>query len=137
LATVVAIDAVGFSRQSEIDEALVVREIAALGERVAECAAAHRGRVFNTAGDGFMLEFPTASGALERAETLLARTRVPLRVGIHLGEVSEMPGGDLLGRGVNVAARLRELARPGALLLSGEVWRALPAPGGSGSRREA
>jgi adenylate cyclase len=124
------VDAVGYSRRSEIDETLAVREIAALGERVSECAAAHGGRVFNTAGDGFMLEFSTASGALECAETLLANTRVPLRIGIHLGEVSEMQGGDLLGRGVNVAARLRELAPAGALLVSGEVKRALPAPGG-------
>ncbi|MGD9967223.1 MAG: hypothetical protein AB7T59_11925 [Hyphomonadaceae bacterium] len=130
LATIVAVDACGYSHQSEIDETVAVREITALTERVATGAASHGGRVFNTAGDGFMLEFASPSGALACAEELLANARVPLRIGIHLGEVSEAPGGDLLGRGVNVAARLRELAEPGGLRVSGEVRSALPAPGG-------
>ncbi|MBL8552574.1 MAG: hypothetical protein JNJ73_21480 [Hyphomonadaceae bacterium] len=130
LATIVAVDAVGFSRQSERDETLAIREISALRQRVSDGAATHGGRVFNTAGDGFMLEFPSASGALAFSEALLAETRIPLRIGLHLGEVHEAPGGDLLGRGVNVAARLRELADPGEFRLSREVVRALPAPGG-------
>ncbi|MBX9745586.1 MAG: adenylate/guanylate cyclase domain-containing protein, partial [Hyphomonadaceae bacterium] len=130
LVTIAAVDAVGFSRQSEIDETAAVRQIQALHERVEAGAADHSGRVFNTAGDGFMLEFPTASGALQFAETLLETARVPLRIGIHMGEVFEAAGGDLLGRGVNVAARLRELAAPGEVLVSGETKRALPTPGG-------
>lgn len=128
LATIVAVDAAGYSHQSEVDETVAVREVAALRERVSAAAVEHGGRMFNTAGDGFMLEFPSASGALACAEDLLATSRVPLRIGIHLGEVFEGAGGDLLGRGVNVAARLREIAEPGALRLSGDVKNALPTP---------
>lgn len=128
LATIVAVDAAGYSHQSEVDETVAVREITALRERVEECASRHGGRVFNTAGDGFMLEFSAASSALGCAEELLTASRVPLRIGIHLGEVFEGAGGDLLGRGVNVAARLRELAEPGALRVSGDFKNALPAP---------
>ncbi|MBI1188885.1 MAG: hypothetical protein GC206_16385 [Alphaproteobacteria bacterium] len=126
MATIVAVDAAGYSRQSEIDEAGAVREIAALHKHVAAGAQEHGGRVFNTAGDGFMLEFSSASAAVACAEDILASARVPLRVGVHLGEVSETGTGDLLGRGVNIAARLRELAKPGAVCISGEVKRALP-----------
>lgn len=128
LATIVALDAAGFSRQSEIDESAALKAIAGLRERVHASAAAHGGRVFNTAGDGFMLEFPTVSGAVSSAEELLGASRVPLRIGVHVGEVAEAPGGDLLGRGVNVAARLQQMASAGELIVSGDVKRALGSP---------
>lgn len=125
LATIVAIDAAGYSRQSEVDEAVAVREVAALGDRIAASAAAHGGRVFNSAGDGFMLEFTAASSAIACVDELLSSARLPLRAGAHLDEVSVMANGDLLGRGVNVAARLQALAKPGELIASGELQRAL------------
>jgi adenylate cyclase len=127
LAIILALDAAGYSRQAERDEEIAVREIMALSERVAASAAAHGGRVFNTAGDGFMLEFPSADGAIAATEELLANSRVPLRAGAHLGEVVETETGDLLGHGVNVAARLRELAAPGELMLSDDVKRVVSA----------
>ncbi len=127
LATIVAIDAAGYSRQSEIDEAVAIREISALGERIRAAAATAGGRVFNTAGDGFMLEFSAASGAVAAAEEIVANNRVPVRIGVHLGEVTQTPENDLLGRGVNIAARLQSAAKPGEVLLSGDVQRALPA----------
>lgn len=124
-AVIVAIDAAGYSRQSEIDETTAVREITALGERIRASAASRKGRVFNTAGDGFMLEFPSAMAAVAASEELQAVDRVPLRIGVHLGEAHETASGDLLGKGVNVAARLMQLAQPGGILISGEVKREL------------
>jgi len=125
LATIVAIDAAGYSRQSETDEATAVREITALGERIRASAASRKGRVFNTAGDGFMLEFPSVSAAVAAAEEVQAVDRVPLRIGVHIGEVHETPAGDLLGRGVNIAARLMQAGEPGAIIISGDAKRAL------------
>jgi adenylate cyclase len=126
-ATIVAIDAAGYSRQSEIDEETAVREIEALSERIRTGAAARGGRVFNTAGDGFMLEFPTASAAVIAAEQVQAVDRVPLRIGVHVGDVHETSNGDLLGKGVNVAARLMALAQPGSIVISGEAKQKLSA----------
>jgi adenylate cyclase len=126
-ATIVAIDAAGYSRQSEIDEATAVREIEALSERIRTGAASLGGRVFNTAGDGFMLEFSTVSAAVTAAEQVQAVDRVPLRIGVHVGDVHETSTGDLLGKGVNVAARLMALAQPGSIVLSGHAKQALSA----------
>ena len=128
LASIVAIDVAGYSRRTEKDEAAAIRAIAALRTKVAKAAAAHGGRVFNTAGDGFMLEFPTASGALAAAEEIAAAGDPPVRAGVHLGEVSVTDSGDLLGHGVNVAARIQQMASPGAVLASGDVKRAIRGP---------
>lgn len=135
LATIVAIDAAGYSRQSEIDEATAIREITALGERIRASAESRGGRVFNTAGDGFMLEFPSATAAVAAAEEVQAVDRVPLRIGIHLGEVHETPTRDLLGKGVNVAARLMQLAQAGSIVISGDAKRALSADTSARLRR--
>ncbi|MCR6643576.1 MAG: adenylate/guanylate cyclase domain-containing protein [Terricaulis sp.] len=126
LAAIVAIDAAGYSRQSEIDESVAIREISALSERIRAAAAAHGGRVFNTAGDGFMLEFGGAPGALAAAEEIISNNRVPVRIGVHLGQVTQTPDEDLLGRGVNIAARLQGLAKPGEVLVSADVKNAAP-----------
>ncbi len=126
LAVIAAMDAAGYSRQSEIDQATAIREITALGERIRASASSRGGRVFNTAGDGFMLEFPSSSAAVAACEELQAVERVPLRIGIHVGEAFDAPGGDLLGKGVNVAARLMTLAAPGGIVVSSDVKQQLP-----------
>ena len=128
LASIVAIDVAGYSRRTEKDEAAAIAAVAALRGRITRSADAHGGRVFNTAGDGFMLEFPTASGALAAAEEIAAAGDPPVRVGVHLGEVSPTASGDLLGHGVNVAARIQQMASPGAVLASGDVKRAIRGP---------
>lgn len=127
LATIVAMDVVGYSALSERDEAAAVATVAAL-KRVAEAAATrHGGRIFNTAGDAVMMEFPAASAGLKAALDILTETRAgvsdlpQIRVGVHLGEVSVAPSGDILGHGVNVAARLEQMAAPGTVLVSGVV----------------
>jgi class 3 adenylate cyclase/TolB-like protein/tetratricopeptide (TPR) repeat protein len=125
LASIVAIDVAGYSRRTEADEEAAVKAVAALKASVSRSAEAHGGRVFNTAGDGFMLEFPSASSALEAAEKIARAGDPPVRVGVHLGDVSVTEDGDLLGHGVNVAARIQQMAQPGAVLVSGDVKRAI------------
>jgi hypothetical protein len=79
--------------------------------------------LFNTAGDGFMLEFASAGQALGAIQELLDKRpkgEPPIRVGAHVGDVIVTSTDDLLGHGVNVAARLQELAEPGTALVSSE-----------------
>ena len=128
LASIVAVDVAGYSRRTETDEEAAVRALAILREQIALSARAQGGRVFNTAGDGFMLEFPTVSGALAAAEQIAGSGDPPVRVGVHVGEVSVTESGDLLGHGVNVAARIQQMASPGAVLVSGDVKRAIRGP---------
>ncbi len=128
LTAILAVDVAGYSASSERDEGAAVRGIDTLSRLIDQEAAIHGGRVFNTAGDGFMLEFPTVSGALAAAEAIALKADPPVRVGVHLGEVAVTPRGDLLGHGVNVAARLQALAQPGSVLVSDAVKRALVGP---------
>jgi TolB-like protein/Tfp pilus assembly protein PilF len=95
---------------------------------VGERAAHHKGRIFNTAGDGLMLEFPTVAdgvaGALDIAEAAAeaSKSGLPLiRLGLHVGDVTVLANGDLIGAGVNVAARVQQRAVPGEILTTGDV----------------
>ncbi|HEY5410634.1 MAG TPA: adenylate/guanylate cyclase domain-containing protein, partial [Caulobacteraceae bacterium] len=128
LASIVAIDVAGYSRSTETDEDAAIKAVAALRERITQAAKAHGGRVFNTAGDGFMLEFASVAGALAAAEEIASGPGPPRRVGVHLGDVTVTPEGDLLDHGVNVAARIQQMASPGAVLASGDVKRAIRGP---------
>lgn len=121
LATIVALDVAGYSARTERDEAASIAEVAALREVIARIAASHGGRVFNTAGDGFMLEFSSGLAAVEAATALAAKCEPKVRVGVHLGDVVVQPNGDILGHGVNVAARLMARSAPGSVLLSAAV----------------
>lgn len=120
LAAIVSIDIAGFSAMSERDSAgaaAIVRETAEVIDRTVR---RYGGRVFNTAGDGFMAEFSNARDALASAILILRRLRqtTAVRIGAHIGEVTVLEGGDMLGHGVNVAARLRALAAPRGLVAS-------------------
>ncbi len=125
LTTIVAIDVVGFSAMAEADEAAAIAAVARLGERCAKIAAEHGGRIFNTSGDAVMMEFSSAFGATHAALDLAATSDPPIRIAVHTGEVSPMPTGDLLGRGVSVAGRLQAHARPGVIIISEDTRRAL------------
>lgn len=121
IAAVLAIDMAGYSSRAENDAASAASAVSELHARVRAAAAAHDGRVFSTAGDGLMCEFAAASEAAAAARDILAAApegAPPTRIGVHLGEVYEQDGGDLLGHGVNVAARLEQAAAPGTALLS-------------------
>lgn len=123
LASIVAVDIVGFSTMSERDQRNAARKVEGLRARIEATAARHSGRLFNTAGDGFMLEFASAGSALGAIQDILdkrSRGEPPIRVGAHVGDVVVTATDDLLGHGVNVAARLQELAEPGSALVSAE-----------------
>lgn len=123
LASIVSIDIVGFSTMSERDQRNAARKVENLRARVERVAVANGGRLFNTAGDGFMLEFASAGQALGAIQEILdkrSKGEPPIRVGAHVGDVIVTSTDDLLGHGVNVAARLQELAEPGTALVSAE-----------------
>ncbi len=128
LTTIVAIDVVGYSALAEADEEGALAAVGRLVERCTAAAAAHEGRIVNTAGDSVLMEFSTVAAGVQAAADLAANDDPPIRAGVHLGEVSELPSGDLLGHGVNVAARLQAQASAGAVLVSEDARRELRGP---------
>ena len=136
LAAIVAADVAGYSRLMGADEegtlaALELHRRELIDPKIAE----HRGRIANTAGDSILMEFPSANEALhcaigvqrgmaERNAGVPQDRRIAFRVGINLGDVIERDG-DLLGDGVNIAARLEAIAPPGSICVSEVVKDAL------------
>jgi adenylate cyclase len=128
LATILALDMVGYSRATERDDATAAGAVRRIRDLLNEISAPRGGRIFNTAGDGFMLEFPTATAGLEAALALSESVKasdppLQVRIGLHTGEVIVEDGGDLLGHAVNIAARLQQRASPGEIVLSEDVKR--------------
>src|SRR3954447_21459786 len=133
LSAILAADVVGYSRLMERDEAGTLARLKAHRKELVEpLVAGHRGRVVKLMGDGALVEFASAVDAVEcavaiqdgmaRRETGLPEgERVRFRVGINLGDVI-VEGGDLYGDGVNVAARLEQLAEPGGIVVSGTAF---------------
>jgi adenylate cyclase len=136
LAAIVAADVVGYSRSIEADEAGTLARLQSVRCAIFDPALQrHDGRVVKTIGDGLLLEFPSVIEATQAAteiQTALASRnaacteseRILYRVGINLGDVV-VDDGDLLGDGVNVAARLEALAEPGGICLSESVYEQL------------
>lgn len=118
LAAIVSVDIVGYSALAERDAAEALAHVARLRERAQTISEMHSGRIFNTAGDGLMLEFASATDALNAAIALCEAEQARLRFGVHLGEVTQADDGDLLGHGVNIAARLQAEAQAGAIMIS-------------------
>ena len=102
--------------------------MAAPGRVIEGIATVQGERVFNTAGDGFMLEFGSSLAAVEAAFALADKCESKVRVGVHLGDVVVQPDGDLLRHGVNVAARLMARSDPGLVLVSADVRRTIRGP---------
>lgn len=125
-----AADVVGYSLRMGTDEAGTLARLRSLRAEVVDpLLAEFDGRVFKTTGDGLLAEFASAVQALRCALAIQARiaeitvsqpTALQLRIGLHVGDVA-VEGGDLFGDGVNVAARLEPLARPGEICISGRV----------------
>lgn len=128
LTTIVALDVAGYSARTEADEAGTAALVAALRIVIESVAEPRGGRLFNTAGDGFMLEFGSSVAAVEAAAELARRCEPKVRIGVHLGDVVVQSNGDLLGHGVNVAARLMARSEPGSALVSGDVRRTIRGP---------
>ena len=132
LAAIVAADVAGYSRLMGADEAGTLAALESHRSGLIEPKIAeHRGRIANTAGDSLLIEFPSANEALacavevqramaERNSGVPQGHRVAFRIGINLGDVVEKDG-DLLGDGVNVAARLEAIAPPGGICVSEAV----------------
>jgi adenylate cyclase len=139
LAAIFAADVAGYSRLMSQDEAGTLRALAAAREVMDGLISAHGGRIANTAGDSVLAEFPSAVDAVQCAVVVQEKLsevnvgdpedRLQFRIGVHVGDVV-VRGGDLLGDGVNVAARLEGLAEPGGIAISGAahgyVRKALP-----------
>ncbi|MEQ1812661.1 MAG: adenylate/guanylate cyclase domain-containing protein, partial [Terricaulis sp.] len=127
LTTIMSIDVAGYSRAAEVDDGAAAQAVGALRRAIEEVITPLGGRIFNSAGDGFMIEFPVASSGAQAAMKLLSESTTgtrplpKIRIGLHLGEVIVGENGDLLGHGVNVAARLQALATPGEAMVSQAV----------------
>ncbi len=127
LVTILSLDVAGYSHAAEMDDAAAAQAVRAVRGAIGDIVTPFGGRVFNTAGDGFMVEFASAAAAVDAAMALLAeslsgdRGLPRIRIGLHLGDVFVEANGDLLGHGVNVAARLQALAEPGTAAVSGAV----------------
>jgi adenylate cyclase len=124
------------------DEPGTLRTLTAHREIMDQLIVEHGGRIANTAGDSVLAEFPSAVDAVRCAATVQEKLaqesrdvpcdrRLQFRIGVHVGDVM-IRGGDLLGDGVNIAARLESLAEPGGVCISaathGYVRRTLPLP---------
>ena len=132
LAAILAADAVGYSRLMEEDEADTFNRLRTHRKELFEPEIEqHHGRIFKLMGDGLLAEFASAVDAVECAVALqrnmAARNsglaedrRIDIRIGINLGEVI-VEGDDRHGEGVNIAARLQQLAEPGGICVSGKV----------------
>ncbi|MEQ1817859.1 MAG: adenylate/guanylate cyclase domain-containing protein [Terricaulis sp.] len=119
LAAIVSVDIAGFSALAERDAAEALAHVARVRTYATAIVAKYNGRIFNTAGDGLMLEFISATDALNAAIALCEiEKEAKLRFGVHFGEVTETANGDLLGHDVNIAARLQAEAAPGTILAS-------------------
>lgn len=132
LATILSADVAAYSRLMAEDEEQTLRTFRAHAEIFQSLVVLHRGRIFNTAGDAILAEFGSAVEAVRCATEIQAalRTRndqlppsrqVRFRIGVNLGDVM-VQGQDLLGDGVNVAARLQSAAEPGGICISGSVY---------------
>jgi adenylate cyclase len=130
LTTILAADAEGYSRVMDADEVKALGALHAARSVFSKFIERHHGRIANTAGDGLIAEFPSVVEAVQCAievqRELGARSRDPggalrFRIGVHLGDVM-VDGNDLLGEGVNLAARLQTMAEPGGVLISQQVY---------------
>jgi adenylate cyclase len=131
IAAILAADVVGYSRLAGADEEGTLARLRVLRSDLFDPAiATHRGRVVKRTGDGSLIEFRSVVDAvrcaIEVQSGMIERNAgVPpeRRIGIHLGDVVEEADGDLMGEGVNIAARLEGIAKPGAICLSEDAYR--------------
>jgi adenylate cyclase len=135
IAAILVSDVVGYSRLVGADEDRILARLRALrSDLIDPTIAVHHGRVVKRTGDGSLIEFRSVvdavrcaievqNGMVERNAGLPPERRIEFRVGIHLGDVVEEADGDLMGDGVNIAARLESICEPGAICLSEDAYR--------------
>jgi adenylate cyclase len=134
LAAILVADIVGYSRLAGADEDRILARLRTLrSDLIDPILAVHDGRVVKRTGDGAIVEFRSVvdavrcaievqSGLAERNAGLPPEKRIEYRVGIHLGDAVEEEDGDLMGDGVNIAARLEGVASPGTICLSEQAY---------------
>src|SRR4051794_2001789 len=135
LAAILVADVVGFSRLTGTDEDRTLARLRALrSDLIDPTIAVHRGRVVKRTGDGAVVEFRSVidavrcalevqGGMVERNVGLPPERRIEFRIGIHLGDVVEESDGDLMGDGVNIAARLEGICEVGGVCVSDDAYR--------------
>src|SRR5579863_7488752 len=132
LATILVADIVGYSRLTAQDEDWTIRALGEFRKVIDNIIESHDGRIFSTGGDSVLAEFASPVEAVRAAVDFQEASRsrnllqprerqLRYRIGINLGDVM-VRGNDLLGDGVNVAARLEGIAEPGGICVSGTVW---------------
>jgi adenylate cyclase len=132
LIAVFAADVEGYSRLMGSDEVGTLKGLTERRAILDRYIGDHRGRIVNTAGDSVLAEFGSAVDAVQcavEAQTALAEAnsnqvpdrRICFRIGIHIGDVM-VRAGDLFGDGVNIAARLQSIAKPGGVCISGATY---------------
>jgi adenylate cyclase len=132
LTTVLCADVHGYSRLMEADEAGTLATLRRYRAAMAGLVERHDGRIVNTWGDAVIAEFPSVVEAVQCAVEIQQEIsnqdsdtpvadRMRFRIGINLGDVM-VDGPDIYGDGVNIAARLQELAEPGGVVISGSVY---------------
>ena len=134
LAAILVSDVVGYSRLTGADEDRILARLRALrSDLIDPTIAVHHGRIVKRTGDGGIVEFRSVVDAVncaievqramvERNAGVAPDKRIEFRIGIHLGDVVEESDGDLMGDGVNIAARLEGIAKPGAICLSEQAY---------------
>jgi class 3 adenylate cyclase len=134
IAAILCSDVVGYSRLARADEDRILARLRALrSDLIDPTIAVHHGRVVKRTGDGSIVEFRSVVDAVrcaievqnamvERNAGVPEDRRIVFRIGIHLGDVVEESDGDLMGDGVNIAARLEGICEPGAVCLSGAAY---------------
>jgi TolB-like protein/class 3 adenylate cyclase len=134
IAAILVADVVGYSRLAGADEDRTLSRLRGLRSDLIDPAIdAHHGRIVKRTGDGSIIEFRSVvdavrcaievqTGAAERNAGVQPERRIEFRVGVHLGDVVEEADGDLMGDGVNIAARLEGIAKPGAICLSEQAY---------------
>jgi adenylate cyclase len=135
IAAILVADVVGYSRLAGADEERTLARLRALrSDLIDPTIALHHGRIVKRTGDGSLIEFRSVvdavrcaieiqTGMFERNAGLPPERRIEFRMGVHLGDVVEEDDGDLMGDGVNIAARLEGVAKPGAICLSEDAYR--------------
>jgi adenylate cyclase len=134
LAAILVSDVVGYSRLAGADEDRTLARLRTLrSDLIDPTIAVHHGRVVKRTGDGSIIEFRSVVDAVrcalevqtamvERNAEVAPDKRIELRIGIHLGDVVEESDGDLMGDGVNIAARLENACEPGGVCLSSAAY---------------
>jgi TolB-like protein/class 3 adenylate cyclase len=134
LAAILVSDVVGYSRLAGADEDRTLARLRALrSDLIDPTISVHHGRIVKRTGDGSVIEFRSVVDAVrcalevqhamvERNAGVALDKRIEFRIGIHLGDVVEERDGDLMGDGVNIAARLEGIAKPGAICLSEQAY---------------